>query len=462
MSNSTNPFSLNRLTLLWNRYATGSVNRRIFGATLVVGFFTLSVKIVALLRELIIASTFGTGDALEAFIIALIIPAFVVNVVSGTLKAAMMPTYIQVLEQEGPEAAQKLLSGIITFTLCIQMVTIAVVIAVGPHMLKFFGSGFSEGKIILAQNLLYILLPIIVLNGLIKVFETILNAEELFAFAASIPAIVPVISGMSILFYANVIGIYALAIGFVLGIGLQLCVLALVLKKKNIKVRPRWIDLTPPVRQVMHQYFPMVTGAVMVSSTIIVDQSMAAMLDPGSVAALGYAGKIPATLVGIGAFALGTAILPHYSKMVANKDWQGIEHTLKIYRWKIIQVATPLTLLFYYFSEPIVQVLYQRGAFTADDTVLVGQVQAMYILKTPFFLLTTLMVRLVSSLKFNQLLMFGAMISFAVNIIFNILLMKIMGLPGIALSTVLVYVVSLLYLTVGLRMKLNSVKKLSA
>ena len=205
----------------------------------------------------------------------------------------------------------------------------------------------------------------------------------------------------------------------------------------------------------------MVTGAVLVNSTIIVDQSMAAMLDPGSVAALGYAGKIPATLVGIGAMALGTAVLPYYSKMVAKKDWRGIEHTLNTYRWKILQVAIPFTLLFYYFSEPIVQVLYQRGAFTAADTVLVGQVQAMYVLKIPLFLLTTLMVRLVSSLKYNKLLMFGAMISFAVNIIFNYLLMKYMGLPGIALSTVLVYAVSAVYLTVGLRMKLNTVQKLS-
>lgn len=462
MSNLTNSFYLNRLAPLWNRYATGSVNRRIFGAALIVGFFTLSVKIFSLLKELVIASSFGTSDALEAFIIANIIPAFVVNVVSGSLNAAMMPTYIQVREQEGPEAAQKLLSGIIALTLCVQMVTIAVIIAIGPHMLRFFGSGFSEEKIILAQKLFYILLPIIILNGLIKVFETILNAEERFAFAASIPAVVPVFSAISILFYANVIGIYALAIGFVLGFGLQLGVLALVLKKKNIKVRPRWIGITPHIRQVIHQYFPKVAGAVMVSSTIIVDQSMAAMLDPGSVAALGYAEKIPATLVGITAMALGTAVLPYFSKMVANEDWQGIEHTLNTYRWKIIQVAIPVTLLFYYFSEPIVQVLYQRGAFTAADTVLVGQVQAMYFLKIPFFLLTTLMVRLISSLKYNQLLMFGAMISFAVNIIFNILLMKIMGLPGIALSTVLVYVVSLLYLTVGLRIKLNRVKKLSA
>ncbi len=462
MGNPTNSLSVNFLIPLWNRFAGGSTNRRIFGATLIVGFFTLLVKLASFLKELVIASTFGTGDALEAFIIANLIPAFIVNVVSGTsLNSAIMPTYIQVREQEGPLEAQRLLSGIITLTLLLQFATIAVVIVVGPYLLNFLGSGFNEEKIILSQKLLYFLLPIIVLNGLIKTLTTILNAEERFAFAAYIPAAVPVVSVLSILFYADAIGIYALAIGFVIGFGLQLFVLAVVLKKKNIIITPRWYGITPPVRQVIHQYFPMLTGALMVGSTTMVDQAMAAMLEPGSVASLTYGEKLPATLVGISAMALGTAVLPYYSKMVANENWQGIENTLRTYRWKIVQIAVPFTLVFYYFSEPIVQMIFQRGAFTVEDTVLVGQVQAMYVLKIPLFLLTTLMVRLVSSLKFNKLLMYGAMISVVVNIIFNFLLIKIMGLPGIALSTVLVYVVSFVYLSVGLRMKLDRVKKLS-
>lgn len=460
MNNSTDFPSLNRLTMIWKRFTGGSTNRRIFRATVIVGFFTLCVKIVALLRELVIASAFGTGDALEAFIIANIIPTFIVNVVAGSLNAAMMPTYIQVREQEGPEAAQKLLSGVIVLILSIQLALIVAVVIIGPHMLKIFGSGFSEEKLILAQKLLYVLLPIIVLNGLIKVIDTVLNAEERFALAACIPAVVPICSAISILFYAHAIGVYALAFGFVLGFGFQLFILVLVLKKKKIKLRLRWIGITPPIRQVIHQYFPKVTGAILVSSTTIVDQSMAAMLESGSVAVLTYAEKIPATLVGISAFALGTAVLPYFSKMVVNEDWQGIEHTLKTYRLKIVQVAVPFTLLFCYFSEPIVQVLYQRGAFTANDTVLVANVQTLYMMKIPFFLLTTLMVRLVSSLKYNKLIMYGAMISFVVNIVLNYILLKIMGLPGIALSTVLVYAVSFIYLTLGLRIKLNKIKNL--
>lgn len=85
------------------------------------------------------------------------------------------------------------------------------------------------------------------------------------------------------------------------------------------------------------------------SSASLVDQSMAAMLEPGSVAALGYSNKIPATLLGIGAMALGTAVLPYYSKMVANGDWKGVDHTLKVCRWKILQVSISVTLSLFLF-----------------------------------------------------------------------------------------------------------------
>jgi putative peptidoglycan lipid II flippase len=458
MDNNTNSLSFHSLTLLWNRFAGGSTNRRIFGATLIVGFFTFSVKVASLLKELVVASVFGTSDALDAFLIAFLLPSFIVGVVAGSLNTAMIPTYIRVREKEGSESAQKLLSTMIVLALGILIATVALLAIAGPYFLTVMGSGFDAEKLALVRSLFYVLLPLIIFNGLITIYAAILNAEERFAMAAFIPAVVPIVSTVAILVLAPIWGVYTLAFGFLAGFGLQLSLLAFCLKKRNISAMPKWTGITPPVKQVIGQYLPMAAGAFLMSSTVLVDQSMAAMLEPGSVAALGYSNKIPATLLGIGALALGTAILPYYSKMVANGDWTGIDHTLKTYRWKILQVSVPLTLGFYFFSEPVVRILFERGAFTPTDTVLVGKVQAIYILQVPFFLLTTLIVRLVSSLRYNQLLMFGAMISLPLNIVMNYVLMEYFGLAGIAMSTVLVYAVSLLFLSIGLKNRLNKLR----
>jgi putative peptidoglycan lipid II flippase len=192
----------------------------------------------------------------------------------------------------------------------------------------------------------------------------------------------------------------------------------------------------------------MVAGAFFMSSTSLVDQSMAAMLGAGSVSTLNYGGKVLTLILGIGSVSLGTAVFPHFSRMVAASDWASIRHTLKTYIYLILLVTIPLTLILVYFSEPLVRLFFERGAFTSADTWRVSQVQALFLLQVPFYFLGILMVRLISSLKMNRILMQAAIINLFLKIIFNYLFMQRLGAAGIALSTTLVYAVSFIYYSV--------------
>jgi len=82
-----------------------SVNRRIFAALMTVGGFTFLVNFAAIVKELMVARQFGTGDAVDALIIAFLFPSFAVNVLAGSCNTAFMPTFIQVCENEGAEKA---------------------------------------------------------------------------------------------------------------------------------------------------------------------------------------------------------------------------------------------------------------------------------------------------------------------------------------------------------------------
>lgn len=199
----------------------------------------------------------------------------------------------------------------------------------------------------------------------------------------------------------------------------------------------------------------MVAGAFFMSSTSLVDQSMAAMLGAGSVSTLNYGGKVLTLILGIGSVSLGTAVFPHFSRMVAASDWAGIRHTLKTYTYLILLVTIPLTLILVFFSEPLVHLFFERGAFTSADTWRVSQVQALFLLQVPFYFLGILMVRLISSLKMNRILMQGAIINLFFKIIFNYFLMQRLGAAGIALSTTLMYVVSLIYFSLMVYRKIQ-------
>jgi putative peptidoglycan lipid II flippase len=190
----------------------------------------------------------------------------------------------------------------------------------------------------------------------------------------------------------------------------------------------------------------MIAAGILMNSTTVIDQTMAAMLAPGSVAVLGYGNKLVNLIVGVTTTAIGTSVLPYLSKMIAADDWVGLRHTLRTYSKLIMVTTIPLTIVLCLLSTNIVRLLFQRGAFTAADTHTVALVQAMYLLQVPFFTLSILFVRAISSLRANTILTWGTIVSFIVNITLDYFLMRMMGAAGIALATTGVYMISLCFL----------------
>ena len=285
MVNPTASYRLKHLTSYWDKFVNQSTNRKIFGAAVIIGICSISVKAVGMLRELVVAYTFGTSDSLDAFIIAYILPSFTVSIVSSSFNAAVIPTYIQERQDKGRKAAEDLAGSILVLSVLLLFSILLILALTGPLLLPLVGSGFDAEKLALTQKIFYFLLPVILLNGLGNIFSAILNAEENFAFVAISPAIIATVSIFTMLFFASALGIYALVLGVLTGFALQVFMLIWGLKKKDIRLRPKWIGLTPPIRQVIQQYLPILGGTIIMSGTYLVDQSMAAMLDSGSVSA---------------------------------------------------------------------------------------------------------------------------------------------------------------------------------
>jgi putative peptidoglycan lipid II flippase len=156
----------------------------------------------------------------------------------------------------------------------------------------------------------------------------------------------------------------------------------------------------------------------------------------------------------IGATALGTAVLPHFSRMVTSADWEGVRHTLRTYVTLILKISTPFALVAMVLSEPIVRALFQRGAFTEMDTHIVAQVQVFLLLQIPIYLVGILIVRLISALKANYILMWGCVLNFILNVILNYVFMQWLHITGIALATFVVYLWSVSFLSYMLRCQL--------
>jgi putative peptidoglycan lipid II flippase len=418
---------------VWRALRTGSINRRIFGALITVASLTTITRLVSGAKELIVAWKFGTSDTFEAFLIAFLIPFVAINIVAHSFNFALIPVYIRVREREGGPAAQRLLSGFTVWSLILLGLATVLIIALAPTYLRWIASGFDDTKLGLTVKLTYILAPTVLVGGVVGIWAAVLNAGERFALVALTPIITPVVS-VSLLLSARSLGVFALAFGVLIGSVLEMLVLGAALRLRGISLRPRWHGLDSHQRQLAGQFSPRIVATIVGSGSTVINRSMAAMLPAGSVAALNYGNKVTGSLITIFGAALGAAVAPYLSNMVARGDWSGVSHTLRRYIALIFLFAVPLVVLLFIFSQPIVSLLFQRGSFTARDSSIVSKIQAIYALQIPIFLAMVLMSRLLSSLLASNVAMWAAALNLVLNVILNVVFIRQIGVAGIALS----------------------------
>ena len=424
-----------------------SINQKIFRAAVIIGLLTLVTRVGTIVKELAVARTFGRSDAMDAFLIAFLLPSFFVTLVMGAAGSALVPVFVATRQNKGQEAAETLLSSLIVITVTALSVLALLMCIFSPYYLPYMAHAFSPQKLRLTRELLYLLAPWLIFNGVGQLVTSVLNAGEKFALPALVPLVTPLVIIACITFASERLGAFALVAGSLAGSALEAALLVRLLRDHGIRPRLRWGGLDPTLRMVLVQYAPLLAGAFLMASVAVVDQSMAAMLPSGSVSALGYANRIVSGIAALGSTALSAATLPYFSKMAAASDWAGCRHTLKRYVALIAATTVPFTLLLIAFSRPVARLLYQRGAFTSADTELVAHIQSFFALQIPFLMLCTLLVRFLSAIRRNDLLMYGCAINLTVNITLNFALMKIWGVSGIAMSTAVVYMVSFMFLS---------------
>ncbi len=420
-----------------------SVGIKILQAARSIGVLTIGVKLVSLCSTIVVASFFGTGDDREAFLIAFLLPSMSITVICGAFNSAMIPTYIRIQRQYGSVDAQALFSRVMFLAIGL-LVFVAVCLAILlPFILPMLASGFDQSKQMLATTLAYLLLPAVVIKGIGTIYGAVLNAHERFALVAAAPVMVPLsMVAILLLWSAPSTRVYAMAVGTVVGMFAELVALGWALKSRGIALFPRWRNRGPGIRRIAAQYLPMVAGALMMSATDLVDRTMAASLSSGSLASLDYGGRLVIVILGVVSGAIGTAVLPYFSRLVDERNWKELRSLLRVFGAWILAVTTVVTVLLVVLSETLIGVGLQRGAFTHGDTELVARIQAVYAVQIPFYACGMMFVRAIASLTAGHVLAIGSFLNLVLNVVLNYVFMRQWGVAGIALSTACVYLFS--------------------
>jgi putative peptidoglycan lipid II flippase len=422
------------------------LNRTILRAALSVGAAGLVVKAAATCKEIAVAGVYGRGDAMDALLIALLIPGLLVNLIAESMNQALVPTLISVREREGKEAAQHLLSSAMLW-LAVLLVAASGAMAVAAHaVFPLIASHFLPGKLALSIQLFYALLPVVPLTGIATICTSVLNSAGRF----TVPALVPIVISISIvagaLFGGQRFGIWAIVVATVAGTLMHTCIVATMMHRGGYRFNLRWHGLSPAVARVGRQYGPVMLSGVVASGGLLVDQLMAATLVAGSISALVYASRFVSVVLALLAGAISTAIVPPISRSVANRDWQSCRAMLQTWVRNTAAIAVPIAILLIACARPLVRLSLQHGTFGPRDTAVVAGVLAMYAIQIPFFAASRVHYRFLIAMLRTDLVLYCGIINLVLDIVFNILLMRWFGVAGIALATSLWTVSTFIFL----------------
>ncbi|MGH7247242.1 MAG: murein biosynthesis integral membrane protein MurJ, partial [Pseudomonadota bacterium] len=415
--------------------------------TATVGGWTAAIKVGGAVKVILAARLFGAGDAMDAYLIAFLLPCFLADVLAGPLDSALIPTYIELREKQQKAAAEAVYATVLASASGALFAAAIAVATLSGLLLPAIASSFAGGKLAFTQRLLLLMIVLAPLSGLSSTWRAILNSEHRFAIAARVPAITPIVSIAALLMAGRRYGVVTLAAATVVGGILETVAMGVGVKRAGHALLPRWGGMSPALRQVANQYAPLVAITLVTTGSALLDQAMAARLGPGSVSALSYGTRLMGVLVAIAPTAVGTAVLPHISAGASLREPEAARRTLRTYGLLVLAAILPAIAVLMYFSEPIVRILFQQGAFGESATKLVAAVQTVSLLQVPAAVLLALEIRLSSAVKRNRVLYRVAALTLLATAGGDALFMRWWGVAGIPLAGTLVRLVSSLYLS---------------
>lgn len=429
-----------RAASLLAKYRSSTLAR----AALVTGVLTILCKGIGFAKELVIASQFGVGAALDSYLMAIVIPTMVCNVFAMSFASALVMQYTKNKTHEGEAAARQRYATSMFWGMGF-VVTVAVTGAVlGPVLLPWMSPGFRPELQASTQRLLWQLLPYSILAGTSAIWSSILNARGRFAASALSPGVIS-LSVIFLVSYWPLADARVLVGGLTAGAFLDVVILGYCIRQEGLPLWPTINRWQPEDRWIVAQSLPLIVATALRSSSLMIDQSMASTLGEGSVSELNYGSRFVAMTQGLVALPLGKILFPHFVQLIESRKWIDLQSLLRRSVFVLLAISVPLTIVLAACSGPLVQWTFRRGQFTSDMATRVAAIQVMYALQFPFYLWSALLSRVAFAMQLRRVLVGGEVLILAINIAMNYLLMKTMGLKGIALSTAIVCLGSACY-----------------
>lgn len=349
-----------------------------------VGLLTLASRVLGLLRDMVIAALFHKTIT-DAFFVAFTIPNVLRRLLAeGSLTVAFIPIFTEYRERHGLEESRRMFHATWTTMLLLLLGVCVVGVLASPGLVRLFAWGFADepAKFDLAVRLTQIMFPYIFFVSLLALCMGVLNTTGHF----TAPAVAPVLLNIAMigatlalwrpLTNLGVHPIYGLAAGVIAGGLVQLLLQYPPLISRGYRPRLRFEPRHPGVTRTLKLMAPAIFGLALYQINVILARLLASFLPDGTVTYLYYAQRLIEFPMGIFAVAVATAAMPRLSRHATAGELSEVRtvfaDSLRLTNFIVIPAMVGLLAI----GEPIIAVLFERGRFTPEMTVLTGEALA--------------------------------------------------------------------------------------
>ena len=419
-----------------------------------VGGATMASRVLGFVREAMIAAFLGAGPAADAFYAAFRFPNLFRRLFAeGAFNAAFVPLFAKEIEGGGPAAAKIFAEQVLSVLLLSLFVLSAVAMIFMPALVgTIIAPRFAADpeKFDLTVLLARIMFPYLAAMSLVAMLAGILNSLRRYFLAALAPVLLNVVLVTGLL-AAGYLDLSPPEIGAVLGWSvtlsglLQLGLLVWALKRESFTlglVRPR---LTPAVKRLLWLALPAAVTGGITQINLLVGQIIASA-EAGAIAIINYADRLNQLPLGVIGIAIGVVLLPELSRALKAGDAKETQYLQNRSLEFGLAITVPAAIGLALLPSPIIALVFERGAFTRETTLVTSSVLAAFAVGLPAFVLAKIFTPVFYAREDMRTPLRASALSVVINIAGSLILFPRIGVTGLAIATSLAGWVSALYL----------------
>lgn len=405
-----------------------------------VGGYTLVSRILGFARDILVAAYLGAGPVADAFFVAFKLPNFFRRLFAeGAFNAAFVPLFAARLAEAGHEAAQRFAARVMSVMVVFLFCFITALQIAMPWLMAVIAPGFVDDaeKFRLAVEMARTTFPYLLFISLVSLMGGVLNTLDRFAAAAATPIILNIVLITALLTATPFVPTpgHALSWGVAAAGIAQFLWLLAACRRENIRFYLPLPRLTPRVRRLLRLMLPGAVGAGVVQINLLVDIVIASILPTGAVSFLYYADRINQLPLGVVGVAIGTALLPLLSRQLRTGEIEAAASSMNRGIEVALLLTVPAAAALLVIAEPIVIVLFERGAFDSGVSAATAQALMAYAVGIPAYVLIKVLAPGFFAREDTATPVKVAIFCVVLNIALSLILIQFLAHAGIALAT---------------------------